>query len=310
MDNCLYIITGPTAVGKTALCLKVAQEMNAEVISCDSMQMYRGMDIGTAKATSGELEQVPHHCLDILDVSEAGNVQRYQELAQQAVEDILGRGKKVLVTGGSGFYLKSFIEPVVDNIQVSPDVRTQVDSLFVDNGLEAVVEKLLELNPSGVGEMDLQNPRRVTRALERCLSSGLTVIELTDKMEQLPKPFPGLQKKVCVLTRPDDQLKSRILERTSLMLESGLVDEVDGLLHLGLGENPVANAAIGYREAIAFIRGEISTKEELGETISQNTWKLVRKQKKWFRTQLPNANTVDLNQSEDPDLGDLFRSSD
>lgn len=306
METGLYIITGPTAVGKTALCIDIAQQIDAEIVSCDSMQMYRGMDIGTAKATSAELAMVPHHCLGILDVTEPGNVQKYQELARQSVGQILDRGKNVLVTGGSGFYLKSFLEPVVDEIQVSEELREEVESLYTNNGLNGVVEKLLELNPEGVGDMDLQNSRRVTRALERCISSGKTVLELKERMLQLPKPYPHLDKKVCILSRSDEELKSRISQRTMSMLNSGLVEEVEELLNQGLGENAVASNAIGYREVIAFLGGEIITREELSATITQNTWKLVRKQKKWFRTQLPKAKIMDLDQLPNPDLQDLF----
>jgi tRNA dimethylallyltransferase len=306
MESCLYLITGPTAVGKTAMCLDIALKINAEVISCDSMQMYRGMDIGTAKATAGELAKVPHHCLDMLDVKEPGNIQKYQELARQSVGKVLDQGKEVLVTGGSGFYLKSFLEPVVDDVDVSDELRAEVESLLESSGLDAVVEKLLELNPQGVGDLDLQNSRRVTRALERCISSGMNVLELKERMLKLPKPYPGFVKKICVLSRSDEQLRSRIAQRTEWMLKCGLVEEVEALLQQGLGDNPVASNAIGYREVIAFIQGDIVSRDELSETLRQNTWKLVRKQKKWFRTQLPQANVIDLDQCTNPDLQDLF----
>ena len=306
MNNQLIIITGPTAVGKTALCLKLAREMDAEIVSCDSMQMYRGMNIGTAKATVEELEMIPHHCLDVLNISEPGNIQRYQELAQNAVEDIISRGKKVLVSGGSGFYLKSFLEPVVDEVEIPEELREEVETLYSQKGLGAVVDELLQLNPEGVGKLDLQNPRRVLRALERCRSSGRSVPELQLQMKQLPMPFPDLLKKICILTRSDDALKSRISKRTSEMLDNGLISEVETLLKNGLRENPLANSAIGYREVIAYLDGIIKTMEELMATISQNTWQLVRKQKKWFRTQLPNANVVDLDINPDPNLSDIF----
>jgi tRNA dimethylallyltransferase len=264
------------------------------------------MNIGTAKATVEELEMIPHHCLDVLNISEPGNIQRYQELAQNAVEDIISRGKMVLVSGGSGFYLKSFLEPVVDEVEIPEELREEVETLYSQKGLDAVVDELLQLNPEGVGKLDLQNPRRVLRALERCRSSGRSVPELQLQMKQLPIPFPDLLKKICLLTRSDDALKSRISKRTSEMLDNGLISEVETLLKNGLRENPLANSAIGYREVIAYLDGIIKTMEELMATISQNTWQLVRKQKKWFRTQLPNANVVNLDINPDPNLSDIF----
>ena len=310
MKDCLYIVTGPTAVGKTSLCLRIAEELVAEVVSCDSMQLYRGMDIGTAKATKEELDRVPHHCLDVLVVSEPGNVQKFQEMALCAVNDIRNRGKQVLVTGGSGFYLKSFLAPVVDDVKVPEDIRVKVEGLYQNLELEGLVEELMKVNPEGVGELDTKNPRRVVRALERCLTSGLTVFELQQRMKALPKPYPNLNKKVCILVRSDDLMKERIMERTHTMIESGFVSEVEELLLHGLGENLVARNAIGYREVIAYLNGELGRLEELSELIIQNTWQLVRKQKKWFRHQLPEAKVVDLDQCPEPTMEDLFGTDD
>lgn len=306
MNSCIYVVTGPTAVGKTSLCLQVARELNAEVISCDSMQLYRGMDIGTAKATKEELAVVPHHCLDLFDVREPGNVQKYLKHARVAVADILDRGKRILVTGGSGFYLKSFLEPVCDAVQVPDEVREEVEQMHSKGGLEVVVKRLLELNPLGVGEMDLQNPRRVLRAMERCLVSGMSVLELKEKMKGLPQPYPELDKRGCILYRSDDLLKERIARRCAAMLSKGLIDEVEGLVQSGLQENPVASAAIGYREVLAYLEGKIASREELLDALNRNTWQLVRKQKKWFRTQLASARVVDLDACPEPGIRELF----
>ena len=306
MELSLYLVTGPTAVGKTALCLEVAKALDAEIVSCDSMQVYRGMDIGTAKATAEELAAVRHHCLDLFGTSEPGDVGVYSKCARDAILGIHGRGKKVLVTGGSGFYLKSFLEPVCDDIEVPAGIRGEVEGMLGSQGLESLVGKLTELNPDGVGGLDLQNPRRVTRALERCLASGLTVLELKERMATLPKPYPGMAKKVCILTRGDAKLKARIAQRTKSMVKGGLIEEVELLVGKGLGENPVARAAIGYREVLAFLGGEIATTDELEDLLNRNTWQLVRKQRKWFRTQLPGAKVVDLDECPEPRLPDLF----
>lgn len=306
MEPTLNIVTGPTAVGKTSLCLEVANELDAEIVSCDSVQVYRGMDIGTAKATARELAQVPHHCLDLFGVGEPGDVKMYMECARRCIEGILGRGKQVLVTGGSGFYLKSFLEPVCDDVEVTPEIRAEVEGQLLDGGLDIVAGRLMDLNPDGVGSLDLQNPRRVTRALERCLATGRTVLELKGRMDALPKPFPGMAKRVCVLCRGDDALKSRIALRCQSMLASGLVGEVEALLGKGLRENPVARSAIGYREVLGYLDGEVSSLEELEGLLNRNTWQLVRKQRKWFRTQLPGARVVDLDTVREPGLVEMF----
>jgi len=210
------------------------------------------------------------------------------------------------VTGGSGFYLKSFFVPVCDNVVVPVEVREEIDNMLEEDGLDVLVGRLLELNPGGVGNLDLQNPRRVARALERCLVSGKTVKRLRQEMESLPEPFAGMGKKVCVLDRDDGNLKERIRARTQMMLETGLMEETRTLLDCGLANNPVANTAIGYREMIAFLGGELASCEEVEEAINRNTWQLVRRQRKWFRSQFPGTLTVNLDLNPQPAVNDLF----
>jgi tRNA dimethylallyltransferase len=306
MEPTIYIVTGPTAVGKTALCLEVAKELGAEIVSCDSMQVYMGMDIGTAKASVSELAAVPHHCLDLFPIQNQGDIRKYIKCAQEAISGILSKGKQVLVTGGSGFYLKSFLEPVCDGVEVPTEIRAEVEGVLEGGGTEAAVSRLLELNPEGVGGLDLQNPRRVARALERCLASGLPVLELKRRMDALPPPYPGMAKKVCVLSRGDGGLKSRIASRTAAMIDGGLVQEVERLAGEGLRENPVARSSIGYREVLAYLDGEIEGIDGLANAINGNTWQLVRKQRKWFRIQLTGANTVNLDECPQPGARQLF----
>ena len=302
----MYLLTGPTAVGKTELCLRLAEELEAEILSCDSMQVYEGMDIGTAKPTTAELASVRHHCIGIFPFNHTINIHTYTEVAAEAVDKITRRGKAVLVTGGSGFYLNSFIQPVCDEVKVSHEIRTEVNQLQDSGGLHALVENLRSLNPNGLGDLDIQNPRRVVRALERCKASGKTVLELRAEMESMPEPFPDFNKRICVLNRGDNALRERIQLRTSSMLANGLVDEVRGLLSRGLLENPTAAASIGYREVIAYIQNKPQPEKHLEESINRSTWQLVRKQKKWFRSQLPYARRVDLDLCPVPSVEDLF----
>ena len=304
MAPSLYLLTGPTASGKTALCLRLAIELDAEIISCDSMQVYEGMNIGTAKPSPDELTAVVHHGIGVFPVNRGASVHDFSLLAAAAVEDIHDRGKSVLVTGGSGFYLKSFLEPVCDDIVISKETRSMVAGLFENSGLAGVTTRLLELNPDGVGELDLQNPRRVVRALERCFQSGYSVLQLQANLASLPEPYAGLEKRLCVLQREDDSLMTRIQQRTRAMLNAGLVAEVRDLIALGLLENKSASASIGYRETISFINGTL--KSELEETINLHTWQLVRKQRKWFRKQLSNARSVNLDYLPEPSLKEVF----
>jgi tRNA dimethylallyltransferase len=282
----LHIITGATAVGKTNYALDYCEALNGEIISCDASLFYRGMDIGTAKPTKEELAKVPHHCIDMNPVNQSFDITQFDVLARKTVEDILSRGKSVVITGGSGFYLKSFFEPVVDTIEVSDAVRAESESLFVEQGLSGLLDRLNVISPEGLGNLDTLNPRRVQRALERCLASGKSLPVLQKEFAERPKPYASFKKQFILLEREAEALKDRVARRAKCMIESGLLDEVKGLLKMGIEENPNAANAIGYRESIAFLRGEIE-ESELLPLIIKNTNGLVKKQKTWFRSQLP-----------------------
>jgi tRNA dimethylallyltransferase len=282
----LHIITGATAVGKTNYALDYCEALNGEIISCDASLFYRGMDIGTAKPTKEELAKVPHHCIDMNPVNQSFDITQFDVLARKTVEDILSRGKSVVITGGSGFYLKSFFEPVVDTIEVSDAVRAESESLFVEQGLSGLLDRLNVISPEGLGNLDTLNPRRVQRALERCLASGKSLPVLQKEFAERPKPYASFKKQFILLEREAEALKDRVARRAKCMLESGLLDEVKGLLKMGIEENSNAANAIGYRESIAFLRGEIE-ESELLPLIIKNTNGLVKKQKTWFRSQLP-----------------------
>ena len=249
-NRTLYILTGATAVGKTEWALRWALENDAEIVSCDSLLFYRGMDIGTAKPSAEELARVPHHLIDLLEVDEPMNIARYAALAKAAVEAIAGRGKRVLITGGSGFYLKSFFAATSVKIQVSPEFRAQVAGIEAASGLGGLLERLEGLNPQGLGSLDSENPRRVVRALERCLASGLTLSQLQTAFAALPAPFADWSLRLVRLDRPIEALERRIEQRVRGMLAAGLVEEVKRLLERGLASNPSASKAIGYRDGI------------------------------------------------------------
>jgi tRNA dimethylallyltransferase len=202
--------------------------------------------------------------------------------AQAAVADILGRRRRVLVTGGSGFYLKAFLAPVTDDVVVPAEIRAEVAALPPD----AARARLAALNPGGLGTMDTANPRRVVRALERCLASGRTLVELAASFARQPAPFGGHRIELTRLGREPVDLAHRIIRRVEAMLQAGLVEEVRRLRSEGLADNPSAARAIGYREVVAMLDGHLPA-EALAAEIEQNTRALVKKQRTWFRTQLP-----------------------
>jgi tRNA dimethylallyltransferase len=278
----LHVLTGPTAVGKTEWALRWAEQKGAEIVSCDSLLFYRGMNIGTAKPTAAERQRVRHHLIDICEVTDRMDITQYVGRALSAVADIRARGRSVLIAGGSGFYLKAFFAAVADDIAVSSEIRQRVAQLST----AAALEELRRLNPEGVGELDLANPRRVSRALERCLASGRAVRELAEEFAQRPSAFVDFDVRLTRLERGPGVLAQRIQQRTEAMLREGLVDEVRRLREAGLERNATVARAIGYREVLAMLDGRLAA-SALADEIAKNTRALVKKQRTWFRTQLP-----------------------
>ena len=283
----LRAITGCTAVGKTEWALRWAEARGAEIVSCDSLLFYRGMDIGTAKPTAAELARVPHHLIDICAVTEQMNIGRYIALAREALAAIVARGREALVVGGSGFYLKAFFAPVTDNVEIPHGIREEVARMSVGHA----VARLRALNPHGLGSLDVANPRRVARALERCLASGRSLTDLAETFARQPGPFADWRVELTRIDREPRELETRIEARVHAMLNRGLVDEVRRLLDDRLKENPSAARAIGYRETIEVLEGRLPA-SALVEEIAKNTRALVKKQRTWFRTQLPEHRVV------------------
>jgi tRNA dimethylallyltransferase len=282
----LHVLTGCTAVGKTEWALRWAEANSAEIISCDSLLFYRGMDVGTAKPSAAQRDRVPHHLIDIRDVREPMNVALYAAMAREAAEEIAARGRPVLVVGGSGFYLKSFFAPIADSVEIPAAIRARVAEMEEAGGLVLLVGELARLNPGGLEGLDTGNPRRVASALGRCLASGRTLAELSSDFARALPPFAGWEVRLVRLERPGADLEARIAARVDGMLRSGLVDEVLRLIRAGLRSNPSAARAIGYRETIEAIDGR-APMEGLAAAIARDTRALVKKQRTWFRTQLP-----------------------
>lgn len=276
----LIIICGPTATGKSDLAIEVAERFDGEIINADSMQLYKGMDIGTAKLTEVERRGIPHHLLDILRVNQDASVASYQGLARSAIEDIQGRNKAAIVVGGTGLYIKSIIDEM-NFPETDPDLRAQLESEAELLGAAELYSRLRLLDPEAAAAIEPANTRRIIRALE--------VIEVTGK------PYSANLPSDTSLRFPDALHIGLAMERTSLapriearvhrMFEQGLVGEVERLISEGLLEGTTAQRAIGYAQGISLINGQISKEQAIEETIVA-TRQYVRRQETWFKRDL------------------------
>ena len=300
MSPIIHILTGPTAVGKTDLAIAWAEAHDAEIISCDSLLVYCGMDIGTAKPPPAAMKKVVHHLIDSVQVSQRFSVKHYQEAAVHATESIISRGKKVLVTGGSGFYLKTFFKPVIDAVEADASIVNKVDQIEKEQGLAGLLSALEKCDPNCKAELDINNPRRVSKALQRCLASGKTLSMLKAEFAQVKSPFNKYIKKVILLERDPDDLTRRIEQRVDSMINNGLVAEVEQLIAAKLEANPSAAAAIGYRETIDYIKSGSRDLDSLKQLLCLNTRRLVAKQRKWFRNHLEPDRILNLSHEHGP----------
>jgi tRNA dimethylallyltransferase len=263
-------VVGPTAAGKSALSIALAHELGAEVVNADSMQLYRGMDIGTAKLSVEERAGIAHHILDIWDVTYPANVAEYQRLARAAVADISGRGLVPLLVGGSGLYVRAVLEDF-EFPGTDPAVRERLENEWAAG--EPLFERLRQKDPAAAAKILPTNGRRIVRALE--------VIELTGRpfTASLPSPTPLYD---SVQIGIDADVDERIAHRVDRMWADGLVDEVRELAKAGLREGRTASRALGYQQALAQLDGEL-TEDEARAATTQATRRFVRRQRSWFR---------------------------
>ena len=288
-QSVLYFLSGPTAVGKTAVALEWAAREGAEILSCDAVQFYRGMDIGSAKPSAGERQGIPHHGIDCAEVDQMFTVGNFQRLAQEVIPRLMDNGKKVLVTGGSGFYLSSFFQSFAHLPPVPAQLRAEVRRCEEEKGLAGLQAWLHELDPAAAGEVDLANPRRVARAIERCVLTGQTLAQQKTEQAAAPLYWDRFERRICLLDRMREDLNARIAQRVRAMREAGLEEEVRRLRERGLERNPSAARAIGYRETLRWLDGEEESPEAWDEAIQAGTRRLARKQRIWFRRFFPEA---------------------
>lgn len=283
-------ITGPTASGKTALSLAVARRLGGEIVSMDSRQVYRGMDVGTAKATPGERAAVPHHGLDLVDPDQRYSAGRFARDARRWVRDIRARGRVPLLVGGTGFFLRAVLEPVFAEPPMDEDRRRRLREWLRVQPRERLEAWVRRLDP-GRAELAVQGgPQRMSRTVEVALLSGRP---LSAWHRSAPPDGAALKGPVVVMTLPREELDRRIDLRVARMLEEGLVDEVRGLLEAGYGPDAPGMTGVGYRE-IARVLAGATTLEEATEAIRRRTRQYARRQLTWFRNQLPgDARPVD-----------------
>ena len=280
MAEKIVVVAGPTASGKTALGIVLAKELNGEIVSADSMQIYRGMDIGTAKISPAEQSGIPHHMLDVAEPWEEYSVARYVEQAEACCRDILSRGKLPIVVGGTGLYIDSLVSgrdfAAVDSDQ---GLREALSAEYDALGGEAMHRRLQEIDPERAAILHPGDKRRIVRALEVYRLTGMTITEHDRQTRALPKRFDAAAIHLNFQNRA--ALYARIDRRVDIMVEQGLFQEVEGLLKQGLSPACTAMQAIGYKEAVLALQGELSREEAIA-LIKQASRRYAKRQLTWF----------------------------
>jgi tRNA dimethylallyltransferase len=286
-------LAGPTAVGKSEIALALAEQLGGEIISADSMQVYRGLDIGTAKPSPADRARVPHHLIDICDLTEAFDAAQFIRLAQKAIAEIQSRGRVPVFCGGTGLYFKAYLSGLGEAPSANPELRAELEAV----PFEALLRELRERDPEAYEKIDKQNPRRVIRAVEVIRLTGKPFSAQRARWGETPgEPFladaqPGSrgrsphQDKIYCFTRQPADLHARINARVDEMFRRGLMDETRELLKRGLEQNQTAMQAIGYRQVVEHLRGERNLVETI-ELVKIRTRQFAKRQLTWFRRQL------------------------
>jgi tRNA dimethylallyltransferase len=275
------VLMGPTAVGKTELSIWLAKLLNAEIISGDSMQIYKEMDIGTAKISKEEMDDVPHHLIDIKDPHESFSAAEFQKLVHEKILKIHQRGKLPMIVGGTGLYIQSVLyDYQFSEAAEDPEFRKQMEQLTIEKGVQHVYDRLLEVDPLVAQGIHPNNVRRVIRALEVQHVTGKTM----SNHQEVQIPEPLYDHALIGLTMDRDLLYSRINQRVDGMIKDGLINEVQTLFENGI-RHTQSMQAIGYKEIVAYLEGEW-TREEAIEALKQNSRRYAKRQLTWFRNKL------------------------
>mgnify|MGYP002794147914 FL=1 len=304
MPDKIVVVTGPTASGKTKLGVLLAKQLGGEVVSADSMQIYRGMDIGTAKPSAEEMDGVPHHMIDVAEPAESWSAAKFVDAAQAACQDILARGKLPIVVGGTGLYIDSLVQGrsfgAVDETGLT---RQELEERYDEMGGKAMLRELAQLDPERAAKLHPADKKRIVRAYEVYLLTGRTITELDRESREKD---PAFEAAYIILGRKDrEELYRRIDARVDEMVARGLFEEVAALLAGGLDSGSTAMQAIGYKEAAETLRGECS-REEAVDKIKRETRRYAKRQLTWLR-QREGALRIDWEGT--PDFASAVRDS-
>lgn len=278
--NPIICIAGPTASGKTSLAVELAKELNGEVVSCDSMQVYRRMDIGTAKPTVDEMQGIPHHMIDVAEPDEDFSVSRYCRLASPIVDDIVARGKTAIIAGGTGLYMDSLIRGNAFAPFPATGVREKLEAQADAEGMEAMLNWLRSVDPESAARLHPSDRKRIIRALEVYLETGQTITEHNRKTQEIPPKYTPLWLGLDFADR--SELYRRIDLRVESMLEMGLIAEIKNLLASGIPAKCTALQAIGYKEFVNALNGE-ETILQAAEEVKKSSRHYAKRQLTWFR---------------------------
>jgi tRNA dimethylallyltransferase len=278
--NQIICIAGPTASGKTDFAVTLAKELNGEVVSCDSMQIYRRMDIGTAKPTKEEMQGIPHHMIDVAEPEEDFSVSRYCEMASPIIDDIVARGKTAIIAGGTGLYMDSLIRGNAFAPYPSTGRRQELEERADREGIEVLMQWLQQIDPETAARLHLSDRKRIIRALEIYLETGDTMTAHNLKTQAIPPRYTPLWFGLDFEER--SQLYERIDRRVGIMLQLGLMDEIRQLLSSGISAKCTAMQAIGYKEFVSALAGH-GTVEEAADLVRQSSRRYAKRQLTWFR---------------------------
>ena len=291
----LVVLAGPTGVGKTDLSIELAKTFNGEVVSADSMQVYRNLDIGTGKIMPHEMQGVPHYLIDIQDPDQTYDAARFKEAGQEAIRKIHRSGHLPILVGGTGLYLEGLLYDLEFGGKNSTDslVQQKLKAELEESGIEALWQRLNQLDPIAADKISLQNPRRILRALEVIETTGQ---RFSDQMSHQEKQS-RFREYLFVLNRPRQQLYDRINQRVLKMIEQGLEDEVRSLYQRNMDPNLPAMKGIGYKEWRPYFEGKVSLQTVI-EQIQQNSRRYAKRQLTWYRNRMKNVHWLDVSQPD------------
>ncbi len=279
MKSKLLCLLGPTAVGKTEIAIQLAQRLNAEIVSVDSRQIYRQMDIGTAKPTAEEQQAARHHLIDCVDIDQPFSVADYQRLADTAIANIQSRNKQVLLVGGAGLYFRAIVDGLFEGPGADTTLRKRLEQEAAQHGVHVLHDRLRDCDPVSADRIHPNNVVRVVRALEVYELTGVPMSQHQQEWHQEKQRYPFT---AFGLTMPREQLYQRIERRVDVMLEKGLIAEVESLLKAGYARDTTALQSFGYKELIAYIDGNCTYPEAVSQ-LKQNTRRFAKRQLTWFR---------------------------